>query len=103
METITFEAHPITPTTPKNMLATIFKNILILFAFIFLCTFSFVKHIMHVYIRERKEIPNYVKVLTLHFCYAETYVCHFMIDGNSDEMVIYAFLLGFVSHSRKKE
>ena len=40
--------------------------------------------------------------LTLHFCYAEAYKCHFMID-NSGEMVIYVFLLGFSSPFRQKE
>ena len=34
---------------------------------------------MHGHIRERKEIPNNVKLLTLHFCYAEAYKCYFMI------------------------
>ena len=58
---------------------------------------------MHGHIRERKEIPNYVNLLTLHFCYAETYRCHFMIGGNNGEMVIYAFLLRFSSPSRQKE
>ena len=33
---------------------------------------------MHGYTRERKEIPNDVKHLTLHFCYAKAYRCHFM-------------------------
>ena len=58
---------------------------------------------MHGHIRDRKEIPNDVKLLTLHFCYAKAYRCHFMIGGNSGEMVIYAFLLGFSSLSRQKE
>ena len=58
---------------------------------------------MHGHIRERKEIPNDVKLLTLNFYYAEAYRCHFMIDDNSGEMVIYAFLLGFPSPSCKKE
>ena len=34
---------------------------------------------MHGHIRDRKEIPNDAKLLTLHFCYAEAYKCHFMI------------------------
>ena len=34
---------------------------------------------MHGHIRERKEIPNDVKLLTSHFCYAKAYRCHFMI------------------------
>ena len=58
---------------------------------------------MHGHIREKKEIPNDVKLLTLHFCYAEAYRCHFMIDENSGEMVIYAFLSGFSSPFHKKE
>ena len=35
---------------------------------------------MHGHIRERKEITNDVKLLTLHFCYVEAHKCHFMID-----------------------
>ena len=50
---------------------------------------------MHEHIKERKEIPNYVKLLTLHFCYAEAYGYHFMIGGRGGEIIIYAFLLGF--------
>ena len=45
MEIITFEVHPITPTSPRNTLATIFKSILIPFAF---------EHIMHGHIKERE-------------------------------------------------
>ena len=33
METITFEVHHITPTSPRDTLATIFKSILIQFTF----------------------------------------------------------------------
>ena len=36
---------------------------------------------MHEHIRDRKEIPNDVKLLTLHFYYAEAYICYFMISG----------------------
>ena len=70
MEIITFEVHPIKHFD--------------LFAFIFFTYFSFNKHIIHGHIRERKEIPNDVKLdialllyqsiqmsLTLHFCYAK--------------------------------
>ena len=35
MKTITFEVHPITPTSLRNTLVTIFKSILLLCAFIF--------------------------------------------------------------------
>ena len=66
MGTITFEVHPITPTSPGNTLATIFKNMLILLAFDFLCIFLF-EHIMHGHIRERKEIPSYVKPKNQNF------------------------------------
>ena len=57
MRTITFEIHLITPTSPRNTLATIFKNILILFAFIFFAYFfsSSFEHIMHRHIRERER------------------------------------------------
>ena len=41
MGTITFEVHPITLTSPRNTLAIIFRIILILFAFVFLCIFFF--------------------------------------------------------------
>ena len=71
---------------------------------------------MHRHIRERKEIPNYVKFLTLHFCYAEAYRYHWhctiampkhtcvilWLAGNNGEMVIYAFLLGFFSPCQKE-
>ena len=40
--------------------------------------------------------------LTSHFCYAEIYRCHTSLEGNSGEMVINAFLLGFFSPSRQK-
>ena len=49
---------------------------LLLFSFAY---FSFNKHIIHEHIRERKEIPNDIKLLTLHFCYTEVYRCHFII------------------------
>ena len=78
MRTITFEVHSITPTFPRNTLTTIFKSIVILFAFIFFAYFS-LKQTMHVHIRDRKEIPNYVKHLTFHFRYVEAYKSHFMI------------------------
>ena len=50
MGTITFEVHYITPTSFRNTLATKFKSILILFAFIFLF-----EHIMHGHIRESEK------------------------------------------------
>ena len=31
--------------------------------------------------KREKKILNDVKLLTLHFCYAEAYECHFMIGG----------------------
>ena len=72
---------------------------------------------MHGHIRERKEIPNDVKLLTFQFCYAEVHKCHWhctfampkhtnvlsWLAGNNDEMVIYAFFLGFFSPSCQKE
>ena len=54
MGTITFEVHPITLTSPRNMLAIIFKSILILFAFVFFAYFSF-EHSMHGHIREKRN------------------------------------------------
>ena len=41
MGTVIFEVHYITPTSPRNMLATIYKSILILFAFHSLDIFFF--------------------------------------------------------------
>ena len=72
---------------------------------------------MHGHIRDRKEIPIYVKLLTLHFGYAEVYRCYWhctfampkhtgvilWLVGNSGEMVIYAFFLGFFSPSHQRE
>ena len=59
MGTITFEIHLITPTSPRNTLATIFLKHLIIFAFIFFAyiyiyIFLF-EHIMHEHIRERRN------------------------------------------------
>ena len=54
MGTITFEVHPIIPTSPKNTLATIFKSILILFILIFFAYFFFLS-ISCIDIRERER------------------------------------------------
>ena len=68
MGTITFKVHPITPTSPRNTLAIIFKSILILFTFVFFAYFSF-EHSMHEHIREREDIPNYVSLnITILLC-----------------------------------
>ena len=72
---------------------------------------------MHGHIRERKEIPNDIKLLKFQFCYAEVHKCHrhctfamlkhtnalSWLAGNNGEMVIYAFLLEFSSPFRQKE
>jgi len=50
-----------TPTFPRNTLTSIFKSILILFAFVFFAYFSF-EHSKHGHIREREEVPNYVSL-----------------------------------------
>ena len=50
-----FEVHSITLTSLRNTIATIFKSILILFAFIFFPYFFLFEHIMHGHIRERKN------------------------------------------------
>ena len=42
METITPEVHSITPTSSRNTLATIYKSILIIFAFNFLCIYIYI-------------------------------------------------------------
>ena len=62
METIIFEVYPITLTSARNTLATIFKRILILFAFEFsLHIFFFCIYHAWAYKKEKK-IPNYVKL-----------------------------------------
>ena len=76
MGTITFELHLITPTSPRNTLATIFKSILVLFAFDFLCIFFSLEHIMHGHIREREEMLNCVKPQTSQFRYAKAHKCY---------------------------
>ena len=57
---------------------------------------------MHGHIRERKEIPNNVKLLKLHFAMLKHIDVISSLVGNSGEMVIYTFLLGFSSPSRQK-
>ena len=53
---ITFEVYHITPTSLRNTLTTIFKSILIFFAFIFFEYFLF-EHIMHgAYKRKNKHL-----------------------------------------------
>ena len=58
---------------------------------------------MHGHIRDRKEKPNYVKQLIFQFCYVEAHKYHSWLAGDSGEMVIYAFRLGFSSPSHQKE
>ena len=112
MGTITFKVHPITPTSPIIHTCNHIKSNVIFSFFIFLFN-----QIIHGHIRKRKEIPNYVKLLAFQFCYAEAHKCHWhctfampkhtdvisWLASNSDEMVIYAILLEFFSHSRQKE
>ena len=64
----------------KYTLTIIYKAFWSFYFLFFFAYFSF-KQTMHGHIRDRKEIPNDVKLLTLHFCYAEAYKCHFMIGG----------------------
>ena len=102
------------PHLLEYTLVIIFKSIFDLFAFdfslhIFLTSISYVGLLE----REKKypmifDIPILLYLstqvsLTSHFCYAETYRCHAWLAGNSDKMVINAFLSGFFSPSRKKE
>ena len=53
MGTITFKVHPITPTSPRNTVATIFKSILIIFVFFLLFDFIILGHI-----RDQKKKKN---------------------------------------------
>ena len=71
---------------------------------------------MHEHIRDREEIPNDGKHLIFQFCYAEAHKyywhCTFAmpkhtnvilwLTGNSCEMIIYAFFLGFLVPFVKK-
>ena len=82
------------PHLLEDTLATIYKAFLF-FLLLFSLHIFYLKQIIHGHIRERKEISNDVKLfdialllcrsihisLTLHFCYAEAYRCHFMIGG----------------------
>ena len=61
MGTITFKVHHITPTSPRNMLATILKVFWFFLLFMFFAYFSF-KHIMHGPIGERKEDTQLCKL-----------------------------------------
>ena len=111
MGTITFEIHHITPTSPRNILATILKTFWIFLLFIFAYFFLLSISCMGIY--ERKENTQLCKLehpyfamqvlhLTEHGFYKlHTYVL--WLTSFSSEMVIYAFHLGFSSHSHKKE
>ena len=115
MRTSTFEVHFITPTSPSIHVCNLYKVFCFFLLLFFFTCFSF-KQIMHEHIRDRKEIPNYVKHLTFQFCYTETHRCHWhctfampkhtdvilWLTGNNGQIVIYAFLLGFSSPSCKK-
>ena len=61
MGTTTFELHNITPTSPKNTLATILKAFWFFLLFMFFAYFSF-KYIMHGHIGERKENTQLCKL-----------------------------------------
>ena len=63
-----------------------------LFSFYFLCIFLF-KQNMYGHIRDRKEIHIYVKHLTLHFCYAEAYRCHWHAMPKQTDVIDTALLL----------
>ena len=105
MGTITFEVHPITPTSSRNMLLIILKAFWS-FCFYSLHIFLF-EHSMHRHIRERERerererIPNYV-CLTSQFCYTKAHRYYKWLAGFSGKMVIYAFLLGFLVLPIKK-
>ena len=66
MGAITFEVHPITFTSPRNTLATIFKSILIIFSFISSLHIFLFKHIMHGHMRERERRKTQLCKLKLH-------------------------------------
>ena len=80
MGTIIFEVHPITLTSPRNTLGTIFKSILIFFAFDFLFIFFFLS-ISCMGTKEREEeIPNYVS-LNINILLCRSTQMLFMIGG----------------------
>ena len=96
----------------KYMLAIIFKAFLIFLLFIFFAYFYLSKSCMGIKEREKK-IPNDGNHLKFQFCYTEAHKCHWhctftmskhtcvilWLAGNSGEMIIYDFLLGFFSVS----
>ena len=108
METITFEVHLITLSSPKNTLVIIYKAfwffLLLIFFFFSIFSFFFFEHIMHGHIREREK--KYPIMLSFWYC---TFAIPEHIDviswlaGNSGEIVIYAFLLRFSIPSCQKE
>ena len=114
---ITFEVYPITLTSSRIHAYIHNWKHFDLFDFYFSLHIFLFKQIIHGHVRERKEIPNDVKHLTFQFCYAEAHKYHWhytfamskhtdvisWLVGNSDEMVFYAFLLGFSSPTRQKE
>ena len=73
MGTITFKVHPVTPTSPRNTVATIFKSILIIFVFFFLFDY-----IIHGHIRDQKKKKTQLCKLKHHnFAIPKhTYVIH---------------------------
>ena len=56
MGTITIKVYHITPTSPRNILATILKAFWLFLFFMFFAYFSF-KHIIHGHIRKKRKYP----------------------------------------------
>ena len=101
--TITFEVHPMTPTSLRNTLVIIYKAFRFFLLLFFFAYFSFVKYIMHEHIRERRK---YLIMSSFWHCTftmpKHTNVISWLAD-NSGEMIIYAFLFGFSSPTYQKE
>ena len=93
MGTITFEVHPITPTSPRIHACNHFLKHFWSFCFCFFSLHIFLLNMSCMGLLEReKKYPMIFDILillclsiqvslTLHFCYAEAYRCHIMIGG----------------------
>ena len=115
METITFKVHPITPTSPRIHACNHFLKAFLIFLLLIFFLHIFLLSISYMGLLEReKKYPIIFDIsillclstqisLTSHFCYAKAYRWHTWLAGNSDEMVINAFLSGFFNPSRKKK
>ena len=100
METITFEVHPITPTSSRNTLATILKAFCFFLILFFFTYFSF-KHSMYGHIRDKRN-TQLCKPKHHNFAMSK-HTDILWLMSFSGEMIIHVFLLGFFSPFHQKE